>query len=467
MKNVFLKRLVSTGFCVVLTTLLTVGLANAQTRASVNAKIGGASTILVANGSAMPPAGSILFRSKVGLSFDLRTFPPTTSDAVLLHWNQIAVATIGAQPPFPAARSMATVQVAVFEAVNSITGKYEPYLGTISAPAGASTEAAAITAAHDVLVSFFPAQAAALGQQRNDSLAAIPDDQAKLDGIAAGHAAAAAMIANRTNDGSTPPLTFAPLSSDPYEWHLTPGCAAGAFRHWPNVSPFGIESSSQFRAEPPPVLGSGVYAQAFNEVQSVGDVNSTQRSQDRTDVARFYAAVTPIYAFNSALRQIASTRNDDITDTARTMAVLNMAISDAAISVFETKYFYRTWRPVTALARGDEDGNKWTIAGAFIPLIATPCFPSYPSAHGTLSGAARDVLERAYGRFGHSITLSHPNVPNIELSYTDLRAITDDISDARVYGGIHFRFDQDAGERQGKAVGQFIYNNRLQKQRSE
>jgi hypothetical protein len=390
-----------------------------------------------------------------------------TSDSIVLQWNEIAVTTIGAQPPFPAARSMATVQVAVFEAVNSITGKYEPYLGTISSPAGASTEAAAITAAHNVLVAFFPAQAGVLDQQRDASLAAIPDGQAKTDGIAVGQAAAAAMIANRTNDGSTPPQIFIPTSSDPYEWQLTPGCAAGAFKHWPNVSPFGIESSSQFRAEPPPDLNSGVYAQAFNEVQAVGDVNSTQRPQDRTDVARFYAVVTPIYAFNSALRQMASTRNDDIADTARTMAVLNMAISDAAISVFDTKYFYRTWRPVTAILRADEDGNKSTTAGTFTPLIATPCFPSYPSAHGTLSGAAREVLERSYGRFGHSITLSHPNVPNIELSYTDLRAITDDISDARVFGGIHFRFDQVAGDRQGKAIAQYIFNNRLQKRGDE
>jgi len=463
MKPNFVKYLVSIGYLVVFTTLLSVATISAQAGSSGNTQIDGRPALFLTNGMNTRPFALDSFRINDRLQVTLHIPSSSTGDSVVLQWNQIAVTTIGAQPPFPAARSMAAVQVAVFEAVNSITGKYEPYLGTITAPAGASTEAAAITAAHNVLVAFFPAQVDALDQQRDASLAAILDGQSKTDGIAVGQAAAAAMIANRTNDGSTPAQIFTPTTSDPYEWQLTPGCAAGAFRHWPNVRPFGIASSSQFRAEPPPSLGTGVYAQAYNEVQAVGDVNSARRPQDRTDVARFYAVVTPIYAFNSALRQIASTRNDEITDTARTMAVMNMAISDGAISVFESKYFYRTWRPVTAIPRADEDGNKWTVEGAFTPLIATPCFPSYPSAHGTLSGAARDVLERAYGRFGHSITLSHPNVPNIELGYTDLRTITDDISDARVYGGIHFRFDQDAGERQGHSVGQYIFNNLLKR----
>jgi hypothetical protein len=145
------------------------------------------------------------------------------------------------------------------------------------------------------------------------------------------------------------------------------------------------------------------------------------------------------------------------------MALMNMAINDAYVSGFESKYFYNTWRPVTAITRGDEDGNKWTTAGLFTPLVSTPCFPGYPSNHGTGSAAARTVLERAYGRFGHSILVAHPLAPGITRTYSDLRVMTDDVADARVYGGIHFRYDQDAGERQGKAVGQYIYNHRLHK----
>jgi hypothetical protein len=382
----------------------------------------------------------------------------------VLEWNEIAInAILPNGPPFTAARFMTIVQLAVFEAVNSISGKYEPYLGTVSAPAGASMEAAAVVASHNVLVNYFPAQAATLNMRRDSSLAAIPDGQSKTDGIAVGAAAAAAMIADRTNDGSSPPMVYLPTIMDPYEWQLTPGCTGGVFKHWPNVRPFGIESSSQFRSKPPPDLTSPIYARDYNELQTYGDLNSPNRSQDRTEVAQLYAVGPGHYTWNYALLQIASTRHDDIVDTARTMAVMNMAINDAYISGFESKYVYRTWRPVTAIPRGGEDNNKWTTAGAFTPLISTPCFPGYPSNHGTGSGAARTVLERAYGRFGHAITVAHPLAPGIQRTYSDLRAITNDVSDARVYGGIHFRFDQIEGEKQGEGVARYIYNNSLKK----
>jgi hypothetical protein len=393
--------------------------------------------------------------------------PSFTSDSVVREWNEIAFTTIPAQPPFPANRWMAMVQVAVFEAVNAVTGKYEPYLGTISSPGGASPEAAAVMAAHGVLVALFPTQAGTLDVRRDASLSAIPDGQAKTDGVAVGSAAAAAILANRTGDGSAPPTFYMPTNSNPYEWQVYGGCptGGGAFFHWQNVRPFAIDSASQFRAEPPPPLVSGLYSQDYKEVQAVGSLNSTQRPQDRTDVARLYAVANPPSLWNAALLQIASTRNDDITDTARTIALMNMAVTDAAVAVFDSKYFYKTWRPITAIPRGDEDGNMRTEASAFTPLIGTPCFPGYPSAHGSLSGAALQVLERTYGRFGHSITVEHPSVPGVSLSYSDLRDMINDISDARVYGGIHFRYDQVAGERQGHAVAQYVYNHMLRRER--
>jgi hypothetical protein len=389
-----------------------------------------------------------------------------TSDAVVLRWNEIAVATIGAQPPFPSTRFMATVQLAVFEAVNAITGDYEPYLGTITAPPGASTEAAAVAGAHGVLKAFFPAQGATLDQQRAASLAAIPDGQAKDDGIAVGEAAAAAMIADRTGDGSTPPQFHTPPNANPYEWQITsPGCPpeGGVFKHWGNVRTFGLESSSQFRAAPPPALTSGRYARDYREVQSVGDVNSTQRPPDRADVARLYAVLFPHNGWNSVLRQIASTRHDGISRTARTAAIMNMALGDALIAVFESKYFYRTWRPVTAIPRGAEDGNPGTIAGPFTPYIVTPCFPGYPSGHGAAAGSASTVLERAYGRHGHSLIASHPNAPGVVIHYTDLKTIVEDVADARVFGGIHFRYDQVHAERLGKRVARYDDCHRLRR----
>jgi hypothetical protein len=388
-----------------------------------------------------------------------------TSD-VALEWNEIAVDTIGAQPPFPSTRFMATVQLAVFEAVNAITRKYEPYRGTIAAPAAASTEAAAIAAAHGVLRAFFPSSATTLDQRRDASLTFIPDGQSKTDGISVGEAAAAAMIAERTGDGSTPAQFYLPPNSDPYEWQKTPTCppAGGAFFHWKDVKPFGVLSSSQFRADPPPALTSEEYARDFNEVLALGDTNSPHRSRHDADVARLYAAQPPHQGWNAVARQIIRGRDDDISDTARTLALMNMSLADAHSTVFESKYFYRTWRPETAIPRAAEDGNPDTAPNVFVPFIATPCFPGYPSAHGVGAGAASRVLWKAYGRH-HTVTNSHPSLHGVVLTYDDLLDIVKDVSDARVYGGIHFRTDQDAAEHQGKSVAQWNIGNHLRPRR--
>ncbi|HEY0255392.1 MAG TPA: hypothetical protein VGC41_27875, partial [Kofleriaceae bacterium] len=241
--------------------------------------------------------GSVVFTGLVGCTDDPTTQTSQTdqdvrhhhdahiSDEVVLQWNQIALNTIGAQTPavapFPSTRIMAIVQLAVFEAVNATTEKYEPYLGTVHAPDGASPEAAAIAAAHDALVALFPASKASLDTQEATSLAAIPDSQAKTDGVTVGQQAAAAMIANRTGDGSAPPQFFVPPNSDPGVWQTTPSCSpsGGAFFHWQNVKPFGVESSAQFRANPPPTLPSRAYANGYNESQAVGDINSANRPQ--------------------------------------------------------------------------------------------------------------------------------------------------------------------------------------------
>lgn len=387
-----------------------------------------------------------------------------TSDDAVLQWNEIAVTTIGTQPPFPSTRAMATAQLAVFEAVNAISGKYEPYLGAMTASVGASTEAAAITAAHGVLEALFPAAGATLDQHRDASLAGIPDGPAKAGGIAVGGAAAAAMVAERTGDGSTPAQFHLPANSNPYEWQPTPSCpsAGGAFVHWGNVRPFGVPSSSQFRASPPPELISGKYAADFDEVLALGDIRSPRRSQHHANVARIYAAQPPHQGWNSVARQIINTRDDDITDTARTLALMNMSLADAHITVFESKYFYRTWRPETAIPRAGEDGNRHTASGAFTPFIVTPCFPGYPSAHGVGAGAASRILWKAYGRH-HTIVNSHPSVPGVVLRYDDLLGIVKDVSDARVYGGIHFRIDQDVAERQGMLVAQWNLATQLRR----
>jgi PAP2 superfamily len=394
------------------------------------------------------------------------------ADAVL-DWNLIAVNTAVAngQSPFAQARSAAIVQLAVFEAVNAITRDYQPYLGNIVAPHGASADAAAIQAAYRVLSTYFLASASSLGAARANSLALIPDGQAKSDGITTGDAAAFAMIALRANDGSSPAQIKIPGPAVPGEYQATPSCpivngiAVGTLFQWQNVTPFGIPGVSEFLIDPPPALDSNQYAKTYNEVKEVGSAsaNSTERPPDRADVVHYYAASSPTQVFNQAAREIVAQEGwHSLSENARAFALINMAISDGAVTTFFNKYHYNFWRPETAIRAGDTDGNRKTDPDpSWVPFIVTPCFPSYPSAHGTLSGAGAEVMRRLYGEAGHAITLSNPAVPTIVLHYGSFRQITDDISDARVYGGIHFRTDQDSGARLGRAVGSAIYKNNL------
>ena len=391
------------------------------------------------------------------------------ADAVL-DWNEIAVNTTIAngQNPFAQARTGAIVQLAVFEAVNSITVDYRPYLGTIVAPPGASPDAAAIQAAYRVLSTYFPASATTLDAARTNSLASIPDGQAKTDGIATGDAAAIAMIALRASDGSSPPKFKIPGPPVPGEYQATPSCpvvngvAVGTLFQWQNVTPFGIKRVSDFLLDPPPALTSNIYAKTYNEVMTVGGVDSTERPQDRADVVHFYAVSGPNLVFGEALRQIAQQQQLSLSENARALALLSMAINDSLVASFFNKYHYNYWRPETAIRAGDTDGNRKTEADPnFLPFILTPCFPSYPSNHGSGTNAAAEVMRRLYGEAGHSITVSNPALPTIVLQYTSFQQIADDVSDARVYGGIHFRTDQVAGAQLGRAVAIEVYKNNL------
>jgi len=392
---------------------------------------------------------------------------------VVLTWNELAVRTfvLQGQSPFAQARLAAIVQLAVFEAVNAITADYDPYIG-IAAPAGASVDAAAATAAYRVVKTYFPA-APNIDQQYASSLAAIGDGPAKTNGIAVGEAAAAALIANRQNDGSSP-ATVSPVGLPaPGVWQVTlpPGCAptatGGSFYQWQNVKPFGVPDVVAFRPDPPPSLTSSEYTKSYNEVKAVGSVTSTERPQDRSDVARFYAAASPTFAFNMAARQVAAAENRSTSDNARALALLNMATSDSLVASFSTKYFYNFWRPETAIRFLDFYGNTKTPPDPnYVPFITTPCFPSYPSNHASGSNGAAEILRRIYGEGGHQIVLTNPlnaSVANLQFTYTTFNQICDDVDDARVYGGIHFRFDQEAGNRLGRDIGTYVYKHNLGK----
>ena len=417
-------------------------------------------------------------RVSVTVLVGLLLFVPSAARAdAVLDWNKIAVDTAiaNAANPFQQARFAAIVQLAVFEAVNAITGDYDPYLGTVAAADGASPDAAAVAAAYRVLRTYFPASAASLDAARTTSLAAIPDGQAKTDGITTGEAAAAAMIALRANDGSSP-LTF--YDQDPADigvWQATPGCPInpatgvrdrGILLNWRNVRPFGIPGVADFMPEPPPALTSNRYLKDYNEVMRVGSSTAdlNDRPQDRIDVVRFYAASSPTYLFSLAARQLAMAKGDSLSENARNLALVNMSISDSLVVSFATKYDTIYWRPETAIRAGDADGIDKTVGNpTFAPFVVTPCFPSYPSNHASGTNGGTEMLRRIYGESGHAITLSNPAVAGITLHYSTLHKIAEDVDDARVYGGIHYRFDQVAGNSLGRSVATYVYKNNLQR----
>lgn len=383
------------------------------------------------------------------------------ADAVT-EWNAIMETTVLTQPdPFLQLRSATITQVAVFEAVNAIVGDYEPYLGTVTAPHGASPEAAAIAAAHRALATLHPDSAAELDGLRATSLAAIPDGWAKDEGIAVGEAAALAVLAERENDGSIDNTPYTP-GTEPGEYRPTPPDFTPAFRPGlGQVKTFAIKSGAQFRIAPPPALGSRRYARDYNEVKRVGDVDSSERPPDRADVARFYA-VTDTVLWYPVAREASQAQGKTLAENARIFALLGIAIFDAAVAVFDSKYFYNYWRPVTAIHNGDRDGNRKTDADAnWATFVPTPPFPSYPSGHAGFSNAARRVLERMFGAKGHSITVANPVIPDVVLHYTSWKQITDDIDDARIFGGVHYRFDQETAARQGRRVGAYVLRHWL------
>jgi hypothetical protein len=391
---------------------------------------------------------------------------------VVLTWNEIAVRTMvqQGQNPFLQARTASIVQLAVFEAVNAINGEFEPYLG-LGAAAGASAEAAAATAAYDVLKAFFPA-ATDLDARYAATLSTIPDGESKTAGVSAGHQAATQILLHRANDGAAGPQISPVGLPVPGVWQVTvPGCAAGAsggvFYHWRNVVPFGVPEVARFRPEPPPDVTSTAFAKAFEEVKRVGDVISPYRPDDRSDVARFYHATSPTQVVSQAARQVAAAGGLTLSENARLLALANMAVNDSLIASMSAKYHYNYWRPVTAIRFPGTYGRHGIEADpGFTPLIGTPCFPSYPSNHASATRSGAEVLRRAFGAGGHDLVIDNPYVAPVSHLHYRYSAFDDfcaDVDDARIFGGVHYRFDQVAGNQLGRDIGTYVYKHNLRR----
>ncbi len=386
---------------------------------------------------------------------------------VVLEWNQILLDTAKADRVVPLffPREAAIVSAAVYDAVNAIDRSYTPLHADVQAPRGASLEAAAAQAAHDTMAALFPAHQATFDATLAADLAGIPPGRARL-GIAVGQAVAQQILDWRSTDGSAAQVAYVPGTA-PGDWQPTPPAFAPALApQWGHVTPFCIPSDSAFRAPPPPALTSAEYTAAFNEVKSLGAANSTTRTADQSQIAQFwYAAAgtfTPGGYWNQIAQGVARQRGESPVQNARLFALLNVAQADATFAVWDTKYTYSFWRPVTAIRAADTDGNPDTAADpAWTPFLGTPNHPSYNSGHSGVSGAAAAVLAAFFGTDAIPFSFSSDSLPGVTRSFAGFSAALQECSDSRVYAGIHWRFDVAAGQATGGQVGAYVVSHCL------
>src|SRR5580692_251146 len=296
--------------------------------------------------------------------------PAMVSADVVTEWNERALActTMAKQPPFTATRTMAMVHTAMFDAVNSVERRYALYRVKEVAPAGSSPEAAGVAAAHTVLIKLFPDQKAALDASYADSLARIPDGSGKASGIAVGESVARQILALRAGDGADVPGNYRPKTT-PGDYVPTTLPVAS---QWGSVTPWVIERGSQFRPAPPPPLTSAEWAKDYNEIKEVGGKKSTVRTREQTDIARFWTITGP-QSWDLIVRQLAATPGRTLSENARLFALVETATADAYIAVFDAKYIFNFWRPITAIRNGDIDGNDVTVREPdWEPLVDTP-----------------------------------------------------------------------------------------------
>jgi len=376
---------------------------------------------------------------------------------VVLEWNTLALQTTGDAPfgLLGQARSLAISHVAMRDALEAAARELESFPNWPDSERLDVRQAALVAAAHRVLSQLHPAAASLLDSARAASLARIADGAAKDAGSALGERVADQVLAVRAQDGSAKPITHTDVNASGHWQPTPPGFLAPLAPHWGNVTPFVLERGDQFRPLPPPGLGDERFIRDFNETKSVGASDSTSRPAERADVARFFAAPGPVF-YNPAARQLAEARALSLEQGASLFARLNSAMADALIACWEAKYHYDFWRPVTAIAAADRDGNEDTApAASWTSFVVTPPFPSYPSGHACAGAAARVVLEHEFGPDGFEITLTSPAAPELSRSYHAWQDILDDVNDARVFGGVHYRFDQEQGNELGRAVGEY------------
>jgi hypothetical protein len=388
---------------------------------------------------------------------------PTRAD-VIMDWNTKSDE-IAAQKqvlPLNHSRGTAILHVAMFEAVNAIEGRYLPYKLNLTADRSTSKEAAAAAAGHDILLALYPDQQSSLDATLATMLAGIADGEAKAKGIALGKKAAADLIALRANDGIAAQETYRPHTAPGiYVPTVIPLMSIAAA-----VTPWVMTSGSQFRPAPPPALTSETWTADLNEIRELGRIDSTKRSPEQTTIGRFWFITGP-RSYNPIVRQIAMSKDMDTVDCARLFALTSMAGNDAIIAVFDAKYTYNLWRPVTAIRNADQTNNSATPRDAsWRPLGDTPMHPEYPCAHCITSAAISAVLQGVAGNEIGELSMSSPTAPGVIRKWTRVQDYSDEVAMARIYAGFHYRFSTIVGKDMGKKIGELAVATQLRRAES-
>jgi PAP2 superfamily len=380
------------------------------------------------------------------LAAAILTATPAADADVVTDANAKAAEIASKHPATPiAVRMMAIVQVSVYEAVSAITGRYPALSAKLTPTPSASVEAAVAAATRTALLRLMPAQQTLIDADYHAVLKMVPDDRAKVDGISVGEAAAAAVVASCADDGAMAPNTYRP--------HTTPGMYVPtvfpAVPHWGKRRPWIMTSGSQFRPGPPPSLTSEIWTRDLEEIKALGSKSSTRRTPEQTAVAQFWEATAPAVYWPVA-RSVTGAPGRDPSDNARLLALAAMAMDDALIAVFDAKYTYNFWRPVTAIrnTEGDAGDPGW------IPFIDTPMHPEYPCAHCIVSGALGAVLESEVGTGPVKLSSASPAAAGAVRTWSSVADFVQEVAVARIYDGVHYRNSTEVGTAMGRKVGE-------------
>jgi hypothetical protein len=379
----------------------------------------------------------------------------TASADAITDWNEKATALVAKHRMLPpqAERIIACMHLAMFDAVNSIDRRYQAYGVSISAPKNASKEAAAAAAAGGVLAQLFPSDGDELRAALSSYLAPIPEGAAKSAGTKVGEEVAAKTVMDRQGDGADAPDAYRPKTK-PGVYVPTPITASSM---WPNVKPFAMTSPSQFRPQPPIALTSAEWAADYNEIKSLGGKTSVQRTARQTEDAKFWLITGPI-SYYPIVRQVIAAKKMELVDSARFMALVSTAVADSFIAVFEAKYHYEFWRPITAIRNGDTYGNPATeLDATWQPIDNTPMHPEYPCAHCISSAAVASVIEAVLGSANiPEVAMTSTTAPGVTHRWTNVWAYADEVSLARIYAGFHYRFSTRVGQDMGRQIGRLV-----------